>query len=338
MAFIKLAERLLKQKRVLILNFSAAATVANISRLGLHSQHWKSDKPFGLLHDKYVCSTVVTFYQVHIDRSYTSTPTFGPKIVEPRTITSSAHTPSFITAARDIMDKASGTGADKQGDDDVRSALQRVFDQHKLQEVQHCPQQQLIDCQSLLERLADRVAADDTVQTLKTQVRVILSKLRSPNPTVTLLRTAVAGTNGFRAAPDPWGARLFPRDIGNEWTKEERNEYLHSLSVFAHVVGALPDDWRDKIPKRAFQEFGLKTKFWPLPEFRFVRNQLRTVYGHGLWRKGFMHQVYASTGGGPERAKEAYWKHILAVASDTAHPSHQTVMGVLDVIYRHVPT
>ena len=233
------------------------------------------------------------------------------------------------------MDAASETGADQQEHDDVRNALQRVFEQHKLQEVQQCPQQQLIGCQSLLERLADRVTA---VQTLKTQVRVILSKLRSPNPTVNLLRTAVAGTNGFRAAPDPWGARLFPRDFGNDWTKEERNEYLHSLSVFAHVVGTLPRDWRDKIPKRTFQEFGLKTKFCPLPEFRIVRNHLCTVYGHGLFRNGFRHALYASTGGGPEKAKEAYWNHILAVASDTAHPSHQTVMGVLDVIYRHKPT
>ena len=331
LAFIELAERLLKQKRVLILNFSAAATVANISRLGLHSQHWKSDKPFGLLHDKYECGTVVTIYQVQIDRSYDSPPTFGRKIVQPTTIMSSPHTPSFITTARKIME-------DRQEDDDVCSArLQNVFTKHKLKDVQGCDQLHLITCPSLLERLATCVAADDAI---KTDVCAIVNKARSPNAAVELLRSATVGTVGSAAASKPLGARLyemFPSDIGEPWTLEEYNQWKHYLCVFAHVVGVLPDHVKDRIPKRVFQDAGLKTKFWPVPKLELEDGTLTTRYGHGLHRDGFRIRIFASSGGGPEKAKAEYWKVIQAVARTPDHPSCQTVIDILDIVLEWGP-
>ena len=79
------------------------------------------------------------------------------------------------------------------------------------------------------------------------------------------------------------------------------------LSVFAHVVGVLPNDWKDRIPKRVFQDAGLKTKFWPVPKTEHNSDGfLRVRYGHGLHRDGFRIQICAASGGGPEKAKAEY--------------------------------
>ena len=108
------------------------------------------------------------------------------------------------------------------------------------------------------------------------------------------------------------------------------------LSVFAHVVGVLPNHWKDNIPKRVFQAAGLKTKFWPLPQTELVADsRLRTHYGHG--KGGFRIFIYASSGGGPEKAKAEYWNFIVAVANTPAHPSHQTVIDVLNIVYEFKP-